>query len=239
MKHDYACSFTYRLWLSSHYDNDVDLSQERPHGSRSLRSLLAALYSQSLPTPTLMADWGQDLRDYLVPIRMICDSSWPLCTGAAHWPNYEDDKSICWNNSFPLHRRVKKILVQRKKMLEYFLIFPDRKNEGEPNCYLEDYKCHIVITDAHCTTQWHTHVHQTWHLPWLHCSGFHHRLDSRAWALKVKPGKLSCHCLFTCQSRLDSCLSWDLTPKQYIWHGCSFHPFLSEFEKQQRIYDYN
>lgn len=34
-------------------------------------------------------------------------------------------------------------------MLEYFLIFPDRKNVGERNCYLEGYKCRIVITEAH------------------------------------------------------------------------------------------
>lgn len=57
--------------------------------------------------------------------------------------------------------RLKKYFKE-KKMLEYFSIFQDRKNVVEHNCYLEDYKCHILVTHTLIhTTQWHMHVYQT------------------------------------------------------------------------------
>lgn len=123
-------------------------------------------------------------------------------------------------------------------MLEYFLIFPDRKNVGEHNCYLEDCKCRNVITEAH---SYHPVAHiryqtwqrvndlnlpelsrgsfpgiSSWRLPWSLSLGFYDDQDSRVWSLMGKPRQFSCYCLFTCQYHLESSSDGDMTPKQHI-----------------------
>lgn len=113
-------------------------------------------------------------------------------------------------------------------MFEYFLISPDRKNVGERNCYLEDYKCRIVITDTHCTNM----CIKLDRLPLP--SG----LTGLGSYSKTREIFLSLPLYLPIPTRLFY-LGWDVTPKQYIWHGCCVHRFLSEFEKQRKIYTYN
>lgn len=114
-------------------------------------------------------------------------------------------------------------------MLEYFLIFQDRKNVVEHNCYLEGYKCHIIITHTHTYHQWHTHVYQTWQQvndlnlrelrkgrfpgnsswrpPQLHHLGSHCNQDPHVRILTVKPKQFSRSRFFACRCQLDP----------YIW----------------------